>query len=235
MSVHMSSCRVRLGMLLVLGVLASVAVVSAAGVGAQEPVRFDFCGPLGEQGLPPQWSFNRWAPVVGLGSSFQATARVVQAGGQPVLYIKSVNAGLMVGTQRRVDVQTLRHASWSWLAQALPRGASFRQRATNDQALQLLFGFEGGHVVGYIWDSSGTVGASGSGLSWREDVRVIVLQAGDSRLGQWVSERRDLYADYVRLFGEPPPALVGVAIQSNSQHTESSGAGYVSAIELSAS
>jgi len=114
-----------------------------------------------------------------------------------------------------------------------PTPASFRKRAVDDQALQLLFGFAGGKVVAYVWDSTGTPGATGSGLSWREDVRVIVLLTGPSRLGRWVRERRDLHEDFRTLFGEEPPVLEGVAVQSNSQHTESAGSGWVGPIVLS--
>ena len=83
-------------------------------------------------------------------------------------------------------------------------------------------------------DSSGKPGASGSGLSWREDVRVVVLQAGPSKVGRWVSERRNLRDDYAKLFGEAPPRLEGVAIQCNSQHTESEGHGLIGEIVLAA-
>ncbi len=200
---------------------------------AQRPVVFSFDGSVVEDGVPQPWSFRRWAPMLGLGD-FQASASVAEEGGRRALYVKSVKAGFLVGTKKHVDVRVQRYASWSWKAEALPAGASFRQRATNDQALQLLFGFEGGKVVGYIWDSTGQVGATGSGLSWQEDVRVVVLQAGSGRLGQWVDERRDLYQDFKTLFGEEPPAMEGVGIQCNSQHTASTGSGFVGPIVLSA-
>ena len=207
-------------------------LVAATATAAGDRIVFGFSGQPGDDGVPEPWTFRRWSPVVGLGD-YEAKARVVTEGGQRVLHVKSVDSGFIVGTKRRVDVTRYPHVSWRWKAERLPKGASFAARATNDQALQLLFGFEGGKVVGYIWDSTGKPGATGSGLSWREDVRVIVLQAGPARLGRWVSERRSLLEDYRKLFREDPPTLEGVAVQSNSQHTESSGAGYVGAIVLS--
>jgi len=199
---------------------------------AQDAVVFSFDGASG--GLPSGWDFNRWAPVVTLGQTYETAARVVQDGGRPALYVRSANAGFTVGTKRTVDVSTHPMASWSWKAEELPVNGSFRRRSTNDQALQLFFGFEGGTVVGYIWDSTGSVGASGSGLSWQQDVRVIVVEAGASKVGQWVSEKRDLAADYRTLFGTDPPMLGGVGVQCNSQHTVSAGSGFVGPITLSA-
>ncbi len=204
---------------------------------AQDSVLLGFAGTTGSDGVPAPWTFERWAPVVGFGTH-TARARVVSASGEgapagPVLQVECASAGFIVGSERSQDLTLHRWASWSWRADTLPSGASFRARDTNDQVLQLLFGFEGGEVLGYIWDSTGSVGATGSGLSWREDVRVIVLQAGAANQGRWVRERRDVLADFETLFGHAPGAMKGLAVQSNCQHTESSGLGTISAIELS--
>lgn len=216
----------------VIGALAAaVLLVLPAPVSAQPEIRFDFDGKPGEGALPIPWTFDRWSPLLGLGS-FEATAKVVSVEGHRVLYLRSADSGFIVGAERQVDVSRFRRVSWRWKAETLPTGASFRQSSTNDQALQLLFGFDGGKIVGYIWDSTEKPGDTGSGLSWRKDVRVIVVRAGAEHLGEWLEERRNLYDDYRRLFGEVPAQLVGVAIQSNSQHTDSAGAGFVGAITL---
>jgi len=218
-------------MFVTLPLLSVLAWLAVAVARAEAPVVFGFEGPAEAGGLPAAWTFQRWAPVLPMGD-FIASAAVEGPPGARVLHVVSERSGLTVGTRRRTVLGPLRRASWSWRVEALPAGASFRTRDTNDQALQVLFGFEGGEVLGYIWDSTGQAGASGSGLSWREDVRVIVLRAGPSERGRWVREERDLVADFQALFGHPPGALAGVAVQSNSQHTGSRGEGYVGAIVL---
>jgi len=215
-------------------VLISVFLTAPSRVIAQDQIVFDFNSTKIRDGLPAPWTFRRWAPMIGIGD-YVAKAAVVTQNAKKVLHIESVKSGFIVGSKRDVDVSQYRYASWSWKATTLPTGGSFKQRSTNDQALQVLFGFDGGKVVSYVWDSTGRVGATGSGLAWREDVRVIVLQAGKAKLGQWVDERRDLQADFQKLFKAAPPTLRGVAIQSNSQHTDSTGEGYVGAISLSKS
>ncbi len=212
------------------------ASIPAAPALAQDPLVLGFDGAAASAGLPAPWQLERWSPVVPLGD-YVARATVVTASGAAapagkVLELECEEAGFIVGSERSIDLSVHRWASWSWRADTLPTGASFRARDTNDQVLQLLFGFEGGKVLGYIWDSTGTPGATGSGLSWREDVRVMVLQAGPGSPGEWRRQRRDLAADFEQLFGEPPGPLKGVAVQSNCQHTESSGHGYIGAIEL---
>lgn len=41
-------------------------------------------------------------------------------------------------------------------------------------------------------------------------------ESGEGRVGEWVCEERNLYSDYQRLFGEPPPALSGVAVMTDT-------------------
>lgn len=216
----------------VFGTIATLLLCASAGpIYADARVVFGFDGSAGKQGVPAPWTFRRWSPVTGLGE-YVAVARVARRDGVAVLCVKSARSGFLVGMKRAVDVAVVRTVSWSWSAEALPEGGNFRERATNDQALQILFAFDGGKVVSYIWDATGPIGAIGSGLSWQDDVRVIVLQAGTANLGRWVTEQRSLYDDYRKLFGTEPPHLEGVAIQSNSQHTDSSGAGCVGPITL---
>jgi len=220
------------GKLIVSACAVTVISLCASSASAQERITFNFNGSKIRDGVPAPWQFRRWSPIVGIGN-FEATARVEKQGGQKVLYVKSVESGFIVGAKKQIDATQYPWASWRWKAETLPTGGSFKRRATNDQALQVLFGFEGGNVLGYIWDSTGRPGASGSGLAFREDVRVIVLQAGPGKVGQWVSERRNFVEDFRRLFKEAPGPLGGVAIQTNSQHTESTGSGWVGAITLS--
>lgn len=215
----------------------SLAALLSLSALAQDPVVLGFTGTPGADGVPAPWSFERWSPMVGFGD-YTASASVVSASGAgapagPVLELRCEQAGFIVGSERSLDLPQHRWAQWAWRADTLPTGASFRARETNDQVLQLLFGFEGGEVLGYIWDSTGTVGASGSGLSWREDVRVMVLRAGPASQGRWMQERRDVLADFEVLFGHAPGTMKGLAVQSNCQHTESSGRGAIGAITLS--
>jgi len=194
----------------------------------------DFEGVPGKDGVPAPWQFDRWSPLLRLGDSV-ADARVVERDGRRVLQLHSDDSGFIVGMRQEIDISSTPIARWRWMAEALPVGGHFAQRETNDQVLQLLFGFEGGMVVGYIWDTVGPRGASGDGMTWREDTRVIVVRDQSDGLGRWYEERRDLSADFEMLFGQTAPTLVGVAVQSNSQHTRSSGSGYLGPIVLEAS
>ena len=48
---------------------------------------------------------------------------------------------------------------------------------------------------------------------------MIVVESGPQRAGQWVDERRNVFEDYRTAFGSDPPAMVGVAIMTDTDDT----------------
>ena len=66
-------------------------------------------------------------------------------------------------------------------------------------------------------------------------IRFIVLRGPDAPLRTWVSEQRDVWADFKRLFGdeaENPPPLVGVAVGGDADNTQGRSVAHISAITL---
>jgi hypothetical protein len=72
----------------------------------------------------------------------------------------------------------------------------------------------------YVWDPH--AGLDSVVHNKRSDrVRKIVLETGPAQLGQWRRYERDVRADYRRAFGEDPGALIGVAVMTDSDNTQS--------------
>ena len=49
-----------------------------------------------------------------------------------------------------------------------------------------------------------------------------VLQSGMDKVGQWVTERRNVLEDYKAMFGGMPPKVGGLSVQLDSNDTKSS-------------
>jgi hypothetical protein len=52
-------------------------------------------------------------------------------------------------------------------------------------------------------------------------VRKLVVESGAQRLKQWLTYQRDVRADFEKVFGEAPGALLGIAVMSDSDNTRS--------------
>lgn len=87
----------------------------------------------------------------------------------------------------------------------------------------------------YVWDATlatGTLLAN----AYTARVRIIVVNSGEQRLGQWVSHARDLAADFQRAFGDESdslPPLQAVLVGSDADNTGGHSLGWVGDVTLS--
>ena len=67
----------------------------------------------------------------------------------------------------------------------------------------------------YVWDNKLPID-TGMPNAFTKRIRLIVLQSGAEKLGQWISQRREIVADYQRMFGDESegnaPEARGVAV-----------------------
>jgi hypothetical protein len=55
---------------------------------------------------------------------------------------------------------------------------------------------------------------------------MMVVQSGEKNLNTWVSEERNIYADYRKAFKDEPPMISGVAIMTETDNTGESATAY---------
>jgi hypothetical protein len=88
-------------------------------------------------------------------------------------------------------------------------------------------------TVCYVWDAKLAEGTDIDSPFTRR-LRYVVLRSGD-RPRQWISERRDIGADFLRLFGAETtqlPVLIGVAVGADSDNTHTRSVGHVADLVL---
>lgn len=145
---------------------------------------------------------------------------VCQDSDTPCLHLRSVKSSF--GLERSVDVNPaeMPYLAWRWKVTQLPPGADFRKSSTDDQAAQVLVAFTDHRVISYIWDSGAPKGTF-SNASNIPLIRVfaLVCESGATDANRWISESRNVAADYQRAYGKPAPPVKGLRIQINSQHT----------------
>ena len=69
---------------------------------------------------------------------------------------------------------------------------------------------------------------------YTEQVKMIVLQSGEEKVGRWVNESRNLVEDYRMAFGGDPPRISGVALMTDTDNTRESAIAYFGDIILKA-
>jgi len=184
-------------------------------------------------GLPAGWS------VLGFrGRDRHTDYRLVREAGTVVLaaHARAAAAALV----REIDVDPAAYPWLEWRWRVLDRiAASDAHRREGDDypaRVYVTFGRRGGGAIGerllrwfygrpvpraalsYIWAEGlepGTVLPN----PYTDDVRMIVVGRGVEGLGEWRSIRRNVAEDYRRAFGEPPPAVTGVGLMTDTDDT----------------
>ncbi|MDO8525954.1 MAG: DUF3047 domain-containing protein [Candidatus Omnitrophota bacterium] len=76
-------------------------------------------------------------------------------------------------------------------------------------------------VLEYVWSETIPPGTTGTS-PYSKNIKLIVLEQGMDKDKKWFSETRDIYSDYVKLFGRAPEYNVGaIAFMTNTEHTGS--------------
>lgn len=102
-----------------------------------------------------------------------------------------------------------------------PAKASYLERLEYEAA-RLTQGRDIPHrAISYIWGSNSPVGSMVAN-AYTDRVMMFVVEGGDGKLLQWVKERRNVYEDYKKAFGEEPTMISGVAIMTDTDNTRES-------------
>ncbi|HKW84582.1 MAG TPA: DUF3047 domain-containing protein [Burkholderiaceae bacterium] len=144
--------------------------------------------------------------------------------------------------------------AWKWRADQLIDADDLRTRSGDDVAVKVCVMFDlplekvpfverqllrvarsktnepvPGATVCYVWDGHLPVGTSLDNAFTRR-IRYKVLQSGTANLHQWMSERRNIGADFTELFGaessEVPP-VIGVLVGADADNTRSRSLAHV--------
>jgi hypothetical protein len=194
----------------------------------------------GDAASPPAWqhmSFVGKAPT---------RFRYERKDGRHAVNATSESSASMLRRQVRIEPDALRQLRFSWKVPALISSADMAQRDADDSPVRIVLAFEGDRsrfsprnamlselsrtltgeelpyaTLMYVWCNQRTPGSVITNPR-TDRIRKLVVESGPTRLGEWLEYERDVRADFERAFGEPPGALVGVALMSDSDNTRES-------------
>jgi hypothetical protein len=204
----------------------AVAAFSASEPGAALPAGWSRVTLPGKK--PPEWTLVRDGGVTVLHVRSEAAVgsavhRLNAApGAAPRLTwrwkVEHALAKAQLGTKAGDDFAARVYVSFDAPAQALPFTARLKLKLA-----RLLYGAElPAAAICYVWDNRNAVGTS-VWSPYSDRVRMVVLESGNARAGEWVAESRDVEADFRAAFGAswrgPVPAVDGVAVATDTDQT----------------
>ena len=112
-----------------------------------------------------------------------------------------------------------------------PETASFGQRLKYSIARTVYGEYPPHSSLNYIW-ASGKHQQRIMSNPYTDKAKMILLEAGTEKVGQWVDEDVDIIEDYRAAFGTLPPRTASLAIMNDSDNTGESAVSFVDYIEV---
>lgn len=218
----------------------------ASLVAAQPLIAAFSVAPVG--GPPATWKF------ASLPNKVPTKFSIVELAGARVLKVESDASYGNLVHDVQAPMSPRSQLTWRWRVDKLLDSADLKTRAGDDSPAKLcvLFAFDAtklsfgertklalahtttgqdvpSETLCYVWDNKLPVN-SGVVNAFTKRIRYIVLQSGVEKLGQWVTQRRNVVADYQRMFGDESEGkaadVIGVAVSADSDNTREHGLAY---------
>jgi hypothetical protein len=181
---------------------------------------------------------------------------VVRLSNRRTLMASASSSASMLRKDLRIEPEQLNALNFSWQIQKLIEGADMAHRDYDDSPVRLVLAFDGDrsqfspknamlseltHALSgrpmpyatlmYVWCNQRPVDSVIQNPR-TDRIRKIVVESGAGRLNQWISYERNIRADYEKAFGEPPGALIGIGLMTDSDNTRSQAQAWYGPIQL---
>jgi hypothetical protein len=221
--------------------LSSCATIDVVEKNVPPPENVEKFSNLNEGGnLPKAWQIWRVTPQK---NKTQYTLKNYQ--GRTVLHASAdvAASGLVLPLKPRPAAQQV--LSWEWKAMDLIAEADNQESSKDDASLRIVVAFDGdksklplkdqmvfemakiisGHDMPYaslmyVWSTKSPLEAVIPSPRTSR-IKMIVVNSGSDRLGQWQKHQRDLSKDYQMAFNEPPGKVIGLGLMTDSDNTKS--------------
>ena len=232
---------------LVAGLLA--AATSAAGAAELTPVAGTSAEP------PAPWH------VVGLPVAGKPLTRftVAESAGRRALRVEAESSYANLVHPIEPPATGLKHLAWQWRVELLNEAADLREKQGDDATLKVCVSFDlpaddvplferpglalarsrssepvPNATICYVWDDKLPIGTTLDNPFTRR-IRYVVVESGNAGATEWHAERRDVAADFVRLFGKESatvPAVTEVLVGADADNTKGHSIGFVTGLTL---
>jgi Protein of unknown function (DUF3047) len=179
---------------------------------------------------------------------------IAKDGADAVLRVEATGGATGLFKEFRADPQQYPLVAWRWKIDRLIAAADERKKDKDDCAARLFVIFKDdlpgasrfsrlkqklastvssavppGVAICYVWANrlNKDEAIASPYTDW---VRVVAVESGAGRAGQWVAVERNVFEDFKKFFGKPPKQILGIAVMTDSDNTNQTAVAYYSDI-----
>ena len=184
---------------------------------------------------------------------------IAKMDGRDVVVASADASASMLRRALRIEAAELGHIKFSWMVPHLIKNADIAQRQSDDSPVRIVLAFEGDRssfsmknvmlselsltltgealpyaTLMYVWCNTRPPGTVI--INPRTDrVRKMVVESGTNGLSRWLNYDRNIRADFEKAFGEPPGALMGIGLMTDTDNTRTKTRAWYGPLTLTAS
>lgn len=171
--------------------------------------------------------------------SFKGTTeyKIVQEDGRTVLKAHAKGAASGLTKKLKFSPQIYRYLKWNWKVAGTIAQGNEKTKQGDDYAARVYVVFPGRffwqmRALNYIWANKLPKGEYVPN-AFTSNAMLLAVESGPSKAGQWVTEQRDILADFRKVFGEDPPEAGAIAIMTDTDNTGAEATAWYGDITLS--
>jgi hypothetical protein len=165
--------------------------------------------------------------------------------GREALRAVSQGSASLLRKKMHIPPADLGALHFSWQVPMLIEAADMAERDAEDAVVRVILSFEGDRsrfshknrmlsdlshaltgeempyaTLMYVWCNKRPVGSVITNPR-TDRIRKLVVETGPPNLGKWLDYERNIRADFIQAFGEEPGALMGIALMTDTDNTQS--------------
>jgi hypothetical protein len=153
----------------------------------------------------------------------KTTYQLVSDNGRLALKAQSRSAASGLLTKTDQDPRKHPILRWSWKVEQTLKKEDVTKKTGDDFAARVYVVFPRNffwqtRAINYVW-AARLPKNSGVPDPYTANAMIVAVESGQEKVGKWVTEERNIYEDYKRLFKEEPQLLGAVAIMTDTDDT----------------
>ncbi|MEE8483565.1 MAG: DUF3047 domain-containing protein [Nitrospinota bacterium] len=152
--------------------------------------------------------------------------------------LKAVSIGSATGLiyRYKYDVREYPILTWRWKVENIIKKGNAYKKEGDDYAARVYvifphwFPFQT-KSINYVWANKLPKGGHTPNTYYKKSI-LVAVESGPENIGKWITEERNVYEDYKKLFGGEPRMAGGVAIMTDTDQTGERAVAYYDDIRL---
>lgn len=171
--------------------------------------------------------------------SGQTTYTLKKDGARQALHAESRAAGSGLYREISIDLRRTPYLNWSWRVDNVLTDNDEKTKSGDDFPARVYVVVSGGalfwktRALVYVWSSHQPVNSAWHN-PFTDNSRLIAVRSGRQELGRWLTEKRNIRADFKRLYGADIDRIDAVAIMTDTDNSGQSASAWYGDIFVSA-